>query len=74
MKIKLSIPLEEYHAKFCKTDGQRMWASMIEAKSNAGDLEILETMPDGMWKTNVIIFNHHVGIPLEEQRYFEVKV
>lgn len=74
MKIKLTIQLEEYREQFCKTEGQGLWASLLELKSKEGTLEIMKTMPDGTWKTNATFLSYHIGIPPEEQRYFEVKV
>ena len=71
MKIKLKIPLSEYQQRFCKTEGQRLWASTLELKSKSGELEVLETMPDGTLRTNATFLGYHLGIPLEEQRYFE---
>ncbi|ASU00649.1 hypothetical protein FDI46_gp113 [Aeromonas phage AS-gz] len=71
MKLKLKIPLSEYQQRFCKTEGQRLWASMLELKSKSGELQVLETMPDGTLRTNVTFLGYNIGIPLEEQRYFE---
>ncbi|UOX40398.1 hypothetical protein UGMREWDR_CDS0080 [Aeromonas phage GomatiRiver_11] len=74
MKIKLNISLDEYHERFCKSEGQRLWASTLELKSKSGELAILGIQPDGTWKTNVTFLGFHIGIPLEEQKYFEYKV
>lgn len=73
MKIKLAISLQEYHEKFCKTEGQRMWASKLALASRADTLEVLNIEDDGTWKTNEKFLSFHIGIPPEEQHYFEVK-
>lgn len=73
MKIKLATSLKEYHEKFCKTEGQRMWASTLALASRADTLEVLSIEADGSWKTNEKFLGFHIGIPPEEQHYFEVK-
>ncbi|AAQ81331.1 hypothetical protein 44RRORF012c [Aeromonas phage 44RR2.8t] len=72
MKIQMKLNvLPEYHAEYCKTQGQRLWASILEGKSKEGDLRVIEVMEDGGWKTNAEFLGYAIGIPVNEQKFFE---
>lgn len=70
MKIKMAISLKDYNEKFCETEGKRLWAANLSRMSTDGTLEVLGIEHNGCWKTNAKFLGYHIGIPVEEQKYF----